>query len=115
MTGSFWNWFEAMARPPWLLAAAVTVPGRSPEVKIFDAGFSREELEHALRSLTDAVDVAGLHRMPPRQMRWIYDRALVYSVKRSDGAVLNLFVDRQPPSAPAPGEIETMIDQFHTF
>lgn len=115
MTGSFVNWFESMGRPRGLLAISVTVPGRSPEVKIHQAEFSPEELEHALRSLADAVDVAGLHRMPPRQMRWIYDRALVYSVKRSDGAVLNLFVGREPASTPPPGEIETMIDQFHTL
>lgn len=108
------NWIARLAGEPEVQAAAVLRPDRSCVTSADEEGRQNEALAQALKCLADTFDVAGVHRMAPEQMRWIYEQSLVYCMRRSDGALLGLFLKHGNPSAPEPGWMNRVTREFNS-
>lgn len=77
-------------------AAAVLAPSRRTLVESHDGGFSEALLAPVWRHVGDAAEVSAHHRLPPQEMRWIFEHVLVYCHRRADGLMLALIVGREP-------------------
>ena len=70
------------------------------------------ELASVWRHVADTMEVSAHHRLSALQMRWIFERALVYCLRRADGRMLAVVVSREsdhPFDSPA---AEQLFDDF---
>jgi hypothetical protein len=57
--------------------------------------FPMSALEQAWRSVADTFQVLAAQRLPPTQLVWVYERAVLHCVRRDDGAILGIFVSKK--------------------
>jgi len=88
------NLLDAALQVGDVLAAGVIGANRQTLTRSQSADLSEAELAAVWRHLADAMDVSAHHRLAAQQMRWIFERVLVYCVRRADGLLLALIVGR---------------------
>jgi hypothetical protein len=69
-------------------------------------------LEVAMRCLSDAFDVAHLHRIGAQEQRWDFEHARIHCVRRPDKIMLALFVSKAEPGGAG---LEKMQQEFIAF
>lgn len=69
-------------------------------------------LEVALRTLSDAFEVAHHHQIGAQRQRWDFEYAQIHCVRRTDKIMLALFVARDHADA---GGIEKVMAEFLAF
>ena len=89
------QWLVQNADLRGLLACGVRYPDEIFFLPSSPAGFPRENLENSLRCIGDTYQVLKLNHFPNEYIRWIYQNALVYCVRRADGIFLGLFTSRE--------------------
>jgi len=107
------QWVDRNARLRGLLACGV----RYPDDTIFipdSEGFPRENLEHSLRCIGDTFQVLKLNQFPLEYVRWVYQNALLYCVRRGDGTFLGLFTSREPDAVDLEG-LGRILAEFPTL
>lgn len=57
--------------------------------------FPTDALEQAWRVVSDTFEVLRAQRFPPTRLSWVYDRAVLHCVQRTDGAMLGVFSVRK--------------------
>ena len=103
-------WLEQNAHLKGLLGCGV----RCPDDTLFIKGvgiFPKENLENALRCVADTYQVVKLNQFPETYLRWIYQKALLYCVKRDDGTFLAAFTSRDPHAVDLEG-LGRMLAEF---
>src|SRR2546430_1817753 len=97
------QWLTHNAALKGLLACGVRYPDETIFVPANSAGFSVENLEHSLRCIADTFQVLKLNEFPLEYVRWIYQNALLYCVRRGDGIFVGLFTSREPDAVDLEG------------
>jgi len=69
-------------------------------------------IEVAMRTLSDAFDVAHLHHITAQEQRWDFEQARIHCVRRPDKIMLAVFVRKDQPGG---GQLEKMLQSFLTF
>ncbi len=108
------QWLDQHARLPGLLACGVRYPDDTIFIPAGPGSFPRENLENSLRCIGDTFKVLNLNQFPIEYVRWIYQNALLYCVRRGDGIFLGLFTSREPAAV----DLETlgrMLAEFPTL
>jgi hypothetical protein len=93
-------------------AAAVLAPNRGALARVNDAALTEALLAPVWRHVSDAAEVSAHHRLPPQQMRWIFERVLVYCHRRADGLMLALVVGRAPGGRFDAAAAERLFEEF---
>ena len=57
--------------------------------------FTANALEQAWRVVDDTFQVLSAQHFPPTRLSWVYERAVLHCVQRSDGAILGVFLTRK--------------------
>jgi len=89
------QWLSQHATLKGVLACGVRYPDATVFVPASPAGFPPENLEYSLRCVADTFQVLKLNQFPNEYVRWIYQNALLYCLKRADGAFLGVFTNRE--------------------
>ena len=115
MSAALQNLLDQTKDLPGLLAAGVFADKQDPISRVQNPLVAEAELGKVWRYLSDAMDVTQHHRMPATQMRWIFEKVLVYSTKRADGRQMGLVFSREAAPQLNPERIEHLFDQFRTL
>jgi len=78
-----------------VLACGVRYPDATVFIPPSLVGFPSENLEYSLRCMADTFQVLKLNQFPNEYVRWIYQNALFYCLKRADGTFLGVFTSRE--------------------
>jgi len=105
------QWLGQQASLRGLLACGVRYPDETVFIPPGPASFPRENLEYSLRCMADTFQVLKLNQFPNEYIRWIYQNALLYCVRRGDGIFLGLFTSREPNSVDLDG-LGRMLGEF---
>lgn len=110
-----WNNLLADARRlRGVKAAAVLAPGRGTLAEIDGSNYSPALLAVVWRHVSDTVEVSAHHRLPPHEMRWIFEQVLVYCHRRADGLMLVLIVGREPDVQFDPAAAGRLVEEFRS-
>ena len=88
------EWLVKHASLRGVLACGVRYPDETVFISPSQADFPRENLEYSLRCVADTFQVLKLNQFPNDYVRWIYQNALLYCLKRADGTFLGVFTSR---------------------
>lgn len=105
------QWLAENGSLKGLLACGVRYPDESISVAASVAAFPRQNLEYSLRCIADTFQVLKLNDFPTEYVRWIYQNALLYCVRRGDGIFLGLFTSREPDAVDLEG-LGRMLAEF---
>lgn len=106
------NLLDGAMRLGGVLAAAVIGVNRQVLTRSHSPALSEPELAPVWRHLADAMDVGAHHRLAAQQMRWIFERVLVYCVRRADGLLLALIVGRGSGGTFDAAAAELLFEEF---
>jgi hypothetical protein len=112
MSAAIQNLLDQAGHLPGLLAAGVFAGNQSVASRAQEPSMTEAELGKVWRYLSEAMDVSHHHRMPATQMRWIFERVLVYCVKRIDGLQLGLILRRESTAQPGQEQLEALFNEF---
>jgi hypothetical protein len=112
MSAAIQNLLDQAVHFPGLLAAGVFAENQRLVSRTLDAAMTEAELGKVWRHLSDAMDVSQHHRMPAAQMRWIFERVLVYCMRRNDGLLLGLIFSREAALQLSQEGLETLFNEF---
>ena len=105
------HWLEQNVQLPGLLAGGIRYPDESIFIPPTASAFPKENVENSLRCISDTFQVLKLNQFPTEYIRWIYQNALLYCVRRGDGIFLGLFTSREPNSVDLDG-LGRMLGEF---
>jgi hypothetical protein len=88
------QWFEQSAPFQGILACGMRSPDQTTVTKTWADGFTEMAVENALRCVTDLFQVLQLNRISPGRVRWVYQGALLFCERRTDGTCLGVFTPR---------------------
>jgi hypothetical protein len=111
MKGTIKEWMFERPRVTGVLACGVRFPDKTALNESYSRDFPVVALDNVWRCVADAYQVLPLHRIPAVRMRWVYEKALLYCVRRSDGIILGLFTSRNPEELDSSG-VERMCAGF---
>jgi len=115
MSAAIHNLLDQAKGFPGLLAAGVFAEGQHMVSKVVDPTIAESELDKIWKHLSDAMEVSQHHRMPATQMRWIYERVLVYCLRGSNGLRLGLIFSREAAPQLNQELFETLFNDFMTL
>jgi hypothetical protein len=107
-------WLSKNARLPGVLACGVRYPDQTVFSQTWSSGFPVQVLDNTWRAVGDTFPVFQLHRFSGNWVRWVYERAHLYTTRRRDGICLGLFTVKDPLGFD-PVEIERLLGEFHTL
>ena len=76
--------------------------------------FPLSALEQAWRSVADTFEVLAAQRLPPTRLTWTFERAVLHSVRRVDGAILGAIVGKKVTGADPEG-LERLLAEFEAL
>src|SRR5437764_11138084 len=91
----FNEWLNARSSVRGLLACGIRHPDETVFIPASSAGFPAENVETSLRCIADTFQVLRLNHLSGDYVRWIYENALLYSMKHHEGVLLGLFTSRE--------------------
>ena len=62
----------------------------------------------------DAFQVLEINFFPNERVRWVYEKAFLYCVRRNDGICLGIFTAKDPQAFDA-NQIERLIAEFRAL
>ena len=114
MSAELQNLLDQTRDLPGLLAGGVFADRMDPIVRVQNPLVAEAELAKVWRHLAEAMDVTHHHRMPATQMRWIFEKVLVYCSRRGDGCQLGLIFSREAAAQLNPERIDHLFEQFRS-
>jgi hypothetical protein len=115
MSAAIQNLFDQAARFPGLLASGVLSGKRHIATRCHDPEMEEAELDKVWKHLSEAIEVAQHHRMPLTQMRWIFERVLLYGAKRADGLQLGLLFARAAAPELNQESLDPLFEEFRNL
>jgi len=115
MSAAIQNLLDQAGSFPGLLAAGVFTNHRGVAARIQDPTMTEADLGKIWKHLSEATEVTQHHRIPPIQMRWIFERVLVDCVKRTDGLQLSLIFARSAAPQLNQEAIESLFNEFRNL
>jgi DNA-binding response OmpR family regulator len=108
------EWFARQSVARGLLACGVALPDQKVLTQSFTKDIALAALNNAWPCLADTFDAATRFQFPAWQLRWIYERAQIYCVRRTDGTSLGLLLQK-PPVAVDLAAVEKLFTEFHSL
>ena len=105
------RWLGQHAPLKGLLACGVRYADETVFIPPSPAGFPPGNLEYAFRCMADTFQVLKLNQLPNEYVRWVYQSALLYCLKRSDSIFLGVFISRETEAVDLDG-LEKMLGEF---
>ncbi len=68
-------------------------------------------MENVLRCANDTFQVVASHKQPASRLKWTFQKALLYCLRRKDGIVLALFVDTNEDKV-AISDLQLLLNRF---
>ncbi|MBI1177410.1 hypothetical protein GC207_08215 [bacterium] len=100
----------AQLRGVW--AAGLVHGDRTVDTSMGHAPHDLTNISSVWRYLADTAEVSTHHRMPPQEMRWIFENVLVYCLRRSDGKMLALIIGRSTGDGFDSAAAERLFEEF---
>jgi hypothetical protein len=88
------NWLGEALELRGVRAAGLFGAKRAAVSASNDSDLTESSLATVWRHLADTMDVGAHHRLPAQEMRWIFEKVLLYCQRRADGMMLALVVGR---------------------
>lgn len=107
-------WLAQQAPVRGVLAIGVTLADRKVLTQAFAADIGLTALNTAWPSLADTFEAAARLQFSVWQLRWIYERAQLYCVRRADGASLGLILEKTPATVDE-AAVERCFAEFQTL
>jgi len=105
------GWLARQSSIRGLLAAGVIRPRQTPVSQSVDREFRRDALAVAWQGVQELLDALPGQGVEPWQLRWIFERAQLYVVRRDDGKALAIFLTKDPTSVDA-AAVEKVFKDF---
>ena len=108
------EWVAQQTPTRGLLAFGVTLADRKTLHQCFAPDFSMTALAAAWPCVADTFDAAARAPFAAWQLRWIYERAQLYCVRRSDGASLGLVLAKDAVAGDL-AAVERLFEEFKSL
>jgi len=108
------QWLAQQTPVKGVLAFGVVLPDRKTLHQSFAPDFPLTALNAAWPSVADTFDAATRMQFPAWQLRWIYERAQFYAVRRADGTSFGLLLAKDAQVVDVAG-VERMFEEFKTL
>ncbi len=105
------EWLSQQAQVRGVLACGVVQPGGGSLNQSNAPQFTPHVLEAAWRCVGETYETAQRDHFPAWQLRWLYERAQLYCARRHDGALLGVFLSKDPLAVDLAG-VERLLAQF---
>jgi hypothetical protein len=105
----FQAWVEKTAKYSGVLACGVRLTNQSIAVKTFDEAYPEERLKELLQCLTEVAFTLRNSQLGGSRLRWVFEHGQLHSVRRQDGAIAVLAMNKDPNAEPA---IEELFAEF---
>ena len=112
MSAAHNNLLDAALAVAGVQAAAIIELNRHALARSNVAELSETELAPVWRHVADTMEVSAHHRLSALQMRWIFDGALVYCLRRGDGRLLAVIATRESDRPFDTQAAEQLFDEF---
>ena len=112
MSVSRQNWLQDALQLTGVQAAALLAPDRAPLSASNTTAWTEALLAPVWRHVADTVRVSAHHRLPAQEMRWIFERVLVYCQRRTDGMMFAIVVERDPDHPFDAAAAEQLFEEF---
>ena len=89
------KWLRASVAARGTLLSSVRFPDQTFVNEGAEKDFPTDGLEQAWRVVSDTFEVLRVQRFPPNRLAWVYERAVLHCVRRTDGAMLGVFCRRK--------------------
>jgi len=106
----FKNWLAQVPSVRGLLACGVRFADGTALSQSYSCDCPMAALEHAWRCVADTFEVLAAYQQPAIHLRWRYELAHLHCVRRSDGAILGLFVTSRSADLDTPAVERLMAD-----
>ena len=114
MKGVINQWLNQNAHVQGVLGGAVRCSEEMLMLPSSSAGVTPQNLENALRCVADTFQILERNRLPIGHLRWVYEHALLWCVRRTDGVILALLTHKDPQGVDMEG-LGKMLDEFSTI
>ena len=102
------------AQLPGVLACGVRFPDKTSLTQSWSPDFSVQNLDHAWRCASDAFQVLKINFFPNEYVRWVYEKAFLYCVRREDGICLGLFTAKDSRAHDTTA-VESLLAEFRAL
>jgi len=75
--------------------------------------FPAAALEQAWRLVADTFQVLSAQHLPPSRLTWVHERTTLHCVRRTDGAILGVFLSRKSEADAA--ALEKLLTDFQAL
>lgn len=103
---------DEAARLGGVWAAGLLHADRTVETSMGSTRLDESIIAPVWRQVADTMEVSAHHRLPPQEMRWIFEHVLVYCLRRSDGKMLALIMGRGAGDGFDPDAAERLFEEF---
>ena len=111
---SMGGWLARHSKIRGLLGCGILRPSQSPLSQPSPQGFAPQTLGVAWRCVHSVFERLDLQAFPAWQIRWLYDQAQLYAVRRADGKALCMFLSRDPEALDV-AATERVFTEFKTL
>jgi hypothetical protein len=105
----FQSWVEKTAKYSGVLACGVRLANQATAIKSFDETFPEARIKELLQSLAEVAFTLRNSQLGSSRLRWVFEHGQLYSVRRQDGAIAVLAMNKDPDAAAA---IEELFTEF---
>jgi hypothetical protein len=105
------EWLERYARTRGLLASGILHPSGQVVTLPMSTESAWQNLAVLWRGAGEVFEWSEQQRWAARQLRWVFERAQLYCVKRTDDLALALLLTKNPQILDAPA-LERMVAEF---
>lgn len=107
------EWLRGAPFIPGVLVRGIRFADETFVCDLDSRDFPAAALEQAWRSVADTFQVLFAQRLPATQLTWVYAGAMLHCARRSDGAILGVFVSRKHSQVNL-SAIENLLAEFRT-
>jgi len=108
------GWLARHAQIRGLLAAGVIRPPQPAVTQALARTYGREGLAVAWECVLELFNLAPQQGLDPWQIRWVYEEAQLYGVRRMDAKILVMFLAKDPKALDA-AAVEKIFREFRSL
>lgn len=113
LSDQFQSWLASHAGFNGLLACCVGFANKTCLCASASDQFQGQAMNLVMRCLSDAFDVASMHRIPTAEQRWTFGDATILCARRPDRHFIALFLERN--GVVDMERARQVIEEFKTF
>jgi len=105
------KWLRAGVAARGTLLRSVRFPDQTFVSEGAEKDFPTDALAQAWRVVSDTFEVLRAQRFPPTRLSWVYERAVLHCVQRTDGVMLGVFSRRKTSEVDGEG-LNRFLNEF---